>query len=282
MKKWNRLVAAAFLAATAPVAALAQTSAVVAPVVVTGEVVRYEPGRVLVVKGLDGREVSYTLTAQAAVPAEVQVGRTVSVLTERGADGTAAVTRVTTTSITPEGQVKRSTEETRVEPGGVIRQNRHTTVSGEVVSYTPGTSIVVRDATGQQTTFTLTPKVGVPAEVQVGKRVTLHTEPGADGTTTVARVTTTTITPEGEMKRTVEETRTAPGGQSTKTTTVSVQGTVQAFVPGKSLTVQKSDGTRVLYVIGEGTTLPADVAVGKVVSIRSLPVVETVVIEKQQ
>ena len=84
------------------------------------------------------------------------------------------------------------------------------------------------------------------------------------------------------MKRTTEETRTKPGGETSKVTTVTVQGTVQALVPGKSITVLRPDGTKVLYVFGENATLPADVAVGKVVTIRSLPVVETVVIDKQQ
>jgi len=257
-----------------------QTETMTAPVIVTGEVIRYEPGKLLIVR-TDGKEMSYTLTPTVTLPTEVQVGRTVSVHTERGSDGQTIVTRVATTSVTPEGQVKRTTEETRQEPGGVIRQKKTTTVSGEVVSYEPGRTIVVRPTTGEPVTFTLTPNVKVPADVQVGKKVTLHTEPGPGGATTVARVTTTSITPEGQVKSTTEETRIKPSGETSKVTTVTVQGTVQAMVPGKSITVLRPDGTKVLYVFGEGATLPADVAVGKVVTIRSLPVVETVIIDKQ-
>src|SRR5688572_3409213 len=80
------LVVAGFLAAGVPLAARAQqTEVVVAPVVVDGEVIRYEPGRTIVVKS-DGREVSYVLTPEVTLPADLQLGRRVSVHTERGAD----------------------------------------------------------------------------------------------------------------------------------------------------------------------------------------------------
>jgi hypothetical protein len=232
------------------------------------------------VRGSDGREVSYVLNEKSTIPADVQVGRVVSVHTERGADGNTMVSRVTTTTITPEGQVKRSTEERRVEPGGTVRESKVTTITGDVISYTPGHTIVLRDPSGQQMTYQLNPTVAVPAELQVGKKVTLYTEPGVNGNT-VSRISTTTITPEGQMKNTVEETRTKPTGETTKTTTVSIQGTLQGYVPGKSLTVLRSDGSRVMYVINPNTTLPADLAVGKIVSIPSVPVVQEIVIEKQ-
>ena len=107
------LVVAGLLVASAPLASQAQqTEVVVAPVVVSGAV-RYEPGRAIVLKS-DGREVSYVLTPELALPADVQLGRRVSVHTERGSDGTTRVTRVVSTSVTPQGQVQRTTEETRV------------------------------------------------------------------------------------------------------------------------------------------------------------------------
>jgi hypothetical protein len=269
------------IAGLGPAAAFSQTptETVVVPVDATGEVIRFEPGKILVIRS-EGRDITYTLTPSITIPAEVQVGRTVSVRTERGADGTTTVSRVVTTSVTSEGQIKRTTEETRVEPGGTVRRNKVTTVSGEVVSYEPGRTIVVRQS-GQDKTFTLKPDLMVPAEVQVGQKVTLHTEPGAGGAVVVSRVTTTSMTPDGQIKRTTEETRTQPTGESTKTTTVTIQGTVQAFEPGKSITVLRPDGTKVLYVIDGTATLPSDLAIGKTVTIRSMPVVETIVIEKK-
>jgi len=262
------LVVAGFLVAAAPLASQAQqTEVVVAPVVVSGEVIRYEPGRAIVLKS-DGREVSYVLTPELALPADVQLGRRVTVHTERGADGTTRVTRVVSTSLTPEGQVQRTTEETRVgESGTVVREKR--TVTGEVVSFVPGKTIVVRPAAGEPLSLALA--ASATGDVQVGQRVTLYTEPCADGTTTVSRITTTAITPEGQTKRTVEETRTSPTGETSKTTTVAVQGTVKTYLPGKTLTVLKADGTPVTYTIAQGAAMPPDLAVGKVVSIRSMP-----------
>ena len=266
------LVVAGLLAAAAPAASQAQqTEVVVAPVVVSGEVIRFEPGRTIVIKS-EGREVSYMLTPELALPAEIQLGRRVTVHSERGADGTARVTRVVTTSLTPEGQVQRTTEETRVGESGAVSQKSTTTVSGEVVSFVPGKNIVIRRSPGDDVTMALGSNVVLPSgDVQVGQRVTLHTEPGMSGDTTVTRITTTAITPQGDTKRTVEETRTSPAGDTTKTTTVTVQGTVKTYLPGKSFTVLKADGTPVTYKIAEGATMPADLAVGKVVTIHSVP-----------
>lgn len=266
------LVVAGLLAAAAPIAGYAQQAeVVVAPVVITGEVIRYEPGRTIVLKS-EGGEMSYVLTPELTVPAEVQLGRRVTVHTERGADGTTRVTRVVTTSLTPEGQVQRTTDETRVGESGVVSQKKTTTVSGEVVSFVPGKSIVVRRSPGDDVTMALGTNVVLPSgDVQVGQRVTLFTEPGADGNTTVSRITTTSVTPEGQAKRTVEETRTSPTGDTTKTTTVTVQGKVQTYLPGKSLTVLRSDGTPVTYRIAEGAAMPPELAVGKVVTIHQVP-----------
>jgi hypothetical protein len=277
------LVVAGLLAVVAPAAGYAQqTDVVVAPVVVTGEVIRFEPGRTLVVKS-DGRDVSYVLTPELSVPAEVQLGRRVTVHSERGADGTSRVTRVVTTSLTPEGQVQRTTEETRVGDSGLVTQKK-TTVTGEVVSFVPGKTIVVRRSPGDDVTMALSSAVEMPpAEVQVGQRVTLYTEPGADGNTTVSRITTTSITPEGQAKRTVEETRTSPTGETSKTTTVTVQGTVKTYTPGKSFTILKTDGTPVTYKIAENANMPADLAVGKVVTIHQIPGSGLrIVVEKEQ
>src|SRR4029450_11227585 len=100
------IVSGLAVVAAAPSVGWSQSEVVVAPVVVTGEVLRYEPGRILVLRS-SGREVTYTLTPDIAVPADVQLGRNVSVYTERGADGTESVRRVTTTSLTPQGEAKR-------------------------------------------------------------------------------------------------------------------------------------------------------------------------------
>ena len=104
----------------------------VQPVVISGEVVRYEPGHVIVVRSRDAGEVSYTLMPSLTVPADVRVGRTVTLYTEPGENGATLVKRVTTTSVTPGGDVKRTTEETRTSPTGERTTETTTTVSGTV------------------------------------------------------------------------------------------------------------------------------------------------------
>lgn len=274
------IVSGLAVVAAAPTTGWSQSEVVVAPVVVTGEVTRYEPGRIIVLRS-GGREVTYTLTPDISVPADVQLGRNVSIYTERGADGNETVRRVTTTSLTPEGEVKRTTEETRVGESGVVRQ-KTTTVTGEVVSFVPGRNIVIRRSPGKDVTLTLGPRATLPAEMQVGQRVTLYTEPGPDGNTTVTRVTTTSLTPEGQTKRTVEETRTSPTGETTKTTTVSVHGRVQTYLPGKSVTLLKADGTSTTYVLTDTSQIPTELAMGKMVTIRTMPSgeIQTIVVEK--
>jgi hypothetical protein len=157
-------------------------------------------------------------------------------------------------------QTQTYTETTRTEVKPVI-------INGEVVRYEPGHVIVLRTRDKGEVSYTLMPSVTVPADVQVGRTVTLFTEPGADGTTLVKRVTTTSVTPSGNVKRTTEETRTSPTGESTTETTTTVSGTVQAYEPRKSITITRADGTQVTYMINEQSQLPAGIAIGRRVTI---------------
>lgn len=232
-----------------------------------GVVVRLEPGKLMVVRGPDMKEVTYNFGPTLTLPADVAVGRTVEFDTERGTTGdTWVVTRVTTTTM-PDGSMERVTERT-VTPAG---EESYTTVSGEVVSFEPGRTLVLRDASRKTVTYTLTPELTVPADVRIGRQVTVFTEPGTAGTTMVRRVTLTT-TPEGDVKRTTTETHTHPSGAMHTTTTTSIDGVVETYVAGKSLTLTRPDGTRVTYIVNERSNIPADLAVGKRVFIRTVPV----------
>jgi hypothetical protein len=144
------------------------------------------------------------------------------------------------------------------------------TVQGDVIRYEPGRTIVIRGADNKEVTYTLSPSITVPAEVQVGRRVTLYTEAGSDGTALVSRVVTTSVTPEGNVKRTTEETRRGPSGTTTKVTTTTTSGKVEAYIPGKTLTVLRADGSRVTYVVNEQSQLPSDLVIGKTVAIQPL------------
>jgi hypothetical protein len=232
-----------------------------------GVVVRLEPGKVLVVRGADMKEVTYTFGPSLTLPSDVAVGRNIEFDTERGTGDTWVVTRVTTTTM-PDGSVERTTERT-VSPAG---EPTYTTVTGEVVKFEPGRTIVVRDNYNKAITYNLTPDIVIPGDVAIGRNVTLFTEAGAGGITLVKRVTLTSTTPEGDVKRTTTETRTHPSGAMTTTTTTTIDGVVQSYEAGKSLTLTRPDGTTVTYVINPTSQIPADLVVGKRVFIRTMPV----------
>jgi hypothetical protein len=151
-------------------------------------------------------------------------------------------------------------------------ETKQVTIDGEVVRYEAGKVIVIRGADNKETVYTLAPTAVVPAEVRIGRRVTLFTEPGKDGATQlVSRVTTTSVTPEGNLKSTTEDTRTLPSGITTRTTTTTYTGTVAAYETGKTLTITQSDGSKVTYLINEKSTVPADLMIGKTVTILPMP-----------
>jgi uncharacterized protein YndB with AHSA1/START domain len=154
----------------------------------------------------------------------------------------------------------------------VQTETKYVTVDGEVIRYEPGKVIVVRGADSKEVTYTLAPTLVMPADIQVGRRVTLYTEPATNGgTQIVSRVTTTTVTPEGQVKRTTEDTRVLPSGATTKTTTTSISGKVASYEAGKTLTITKADGSKITYLIDKTSRVPADLGVGKTVTILPLP-----------
>jgi len=144
------------------------------------------------------------------------------------------------------------------------------TITGEVVRFQPGQTIVLRSS-GKETTYTLSPSVTLPGDLQIGKTVTLSTEPAKDGSgpAMVTKVTTTSMTPEGQIKTTTEKTETSPSWDMTKTTTTTISGMVSAFEPGQFITIESPDHQTVRYTITKESQLPQDVAVGKTVTIRT-------------
>ena len=151
-------------------------------------------------------------------------------------------------------------------------ETKYVTVDGEVIRYEAGQTIVIRGADNKDVTYTLSPSIAVPAEVKVGRRVTLYTEPGLDGKTQlVSRVTTTSVNAEGDVKRVTEDTRTLPSGAVTRTTTTTnTTGTVAAYEAGKTLTITRSDGSTATYVLNRKTKVPAGLVIGKSVSVAPL------------
>lgn len=148
---------------------------------------------------------------------------------------------------------------------------RVVTITGEVVRYEPGQTIVIRQPDSKVTTYTLSPSANLPNDIQIGRTVTLSTEPSSDGSgpAMVTRVTTTSMTPEGQTKTTTEKTETSPSGDTTKTTTTTISGTVSAYEPGQFITIEGPNHQTVRYTINQESQLPQDLTIGKTVTVRT-------------
>jgi hypothetical protein len=162
------------------------------------------------------------------------------------------------------------------------------TVTGSVVQYSPGQSIVVRGSDGKATTYTLGPELQVPSDVQIGRSVTILTQPGANGgQAVVTRV---------EVKAANPSDSSSPSSSSTQTTTVQsesspsapgISGRVTAYQPKQFITIQEAGKRPVTYIIDPQSDLPQDIGVGKMVIITSStaegsskPVVRTVTVTR--
>ena len=166
-------------------------------VTVDGDVVRYVPGSTIVIRGADGKEVAYTLAPSVVMPEEVTVGRRVTLYTEPGKDGAIQlVSRVTTTIVSSEGNVKRTTEDTRVLPSGATTKTTTTTNTvGKVAAYEAGKTLTITRADGTKVTYLLNEKSTVPVDLVVGKSVSIlplaTKNPAKPVAQTITYVTTT-------------------------------------------------------------------------------------------
>jgi len=169
-------------------------------VTVEGDVVRYDAGQRIVIRGADNKETVYRLRPSLMVPPEVGVGRRVTLYTEpnTAGGGTQLVSRVTTTSITPEGNVKRTTEDTRHLPSGTTTRTTTTNISGKVEAYEAGRTLTITQSDGSKVTYLINAKSRVPADLVVGKTVSIQplatTVSGEPVAQTITYVTTTTTT----------------------------------------------------------------------------------------
>lgn len=184
-----------------------------------------------------------------------------------------------------------------------------TTVTGSVVQYSPGQSIVVQGADGKTTTYTIGSSVQVPADVQIGRSVTLSTQPGKNGAqATVTSIEVKTVNPAdsplppGRAEKASNQYSGSSGQSSevpptsglasgtsasqmsqseTTQTTTTYSGKVTAYSPKQSITIEEPGNKTVTYVIDAQSELPQDVAVGKTVTITTRtvegkPVIRTV------
>lgn len=181
----------------------------------------------------------------------------------------------------PSQNPENTTTTTQVTDDGMNRTTKTTTVEGKVVRYEPGKTIVVVGPDSRETTYTLSSSVVAPADVRVGRVVSLSTEPGTAGAVTVTRITTRSMGPDGSMK-TETQTHTQNSAdpmssQSTyKSTTTQmspnagmISGVVSAYEPGRSVTFMMPDKSTVVYTLDTSSQLPSDLAVGKTYSVET-------------
>jgi hypothetical protein len=142
------------------------------------------------------------------------------------------------------------------------------TVTGEVVRYDAGKAIVLRGADGREVTYAIAPAISVPAGVAIGRRVTIVTEPSADETVLVTRITTEAA-PDGGVAATTEKTAASSSGE-TKSQITSTYGTVSAYEPGKAITILRPNATTVTYTIDANSTVPDGISRGRRVVIRTI------------
>ena len=175
--------------------------------------------------------------------------------------GTAALAQDASSSSSQ--QTTTTSQSTQVTDDGVARTTKTTTVEGKVVRYEPGKTIVVLGPDQKEVTYTLATGVNAPADVQIGKEVSLSTEPGENGAVMVHRITTRSVTSDGQIKTDTQTRTMDANGNQTTTNATNITGTVSAFEPGKSVTFQLPDKKTVVYTIDNSSVVPSDIAVGK-------------------
>jgi hypothetical protein len=179
-----------------------------------------------------------------------------------------------TTAIAPDGSTRTTT--------------KTTTVEGKVLRYERGKTIVVLEPGDREVTYVLAPKAAVPADIEVGRIVSLSTENSASGPMTVTRITTQSVTPEGNLKTETRAKGTTPAGNQVASTTTTVTGIVKAIRTGRSVTLVLPNESDVEYALDASSVVPAELSVGNTVTVVTTTtttgapgVAKTVTISKQ-
>lgn len=150
--------------------------------------------------------------------------------------------------------------------GTTTTTTTRTTFRGSIVRFEPGHVIVLREG-NRDVSYTLTPDVDVPSDVAVGNVVTVTTRPG---TTTVSRIVTNDTDAEGRPRQTTETRRMDEQGNMVTTRETTVFGTVSAYEPGKSVTIE-DHGKKVTYIMTDASQAPSSIRIGKKVRIYTVP-----------
>lgn len=194
MKSFAMLLASV-IAAVATIAASQEASPTPAPattprkiprsVTTSGEIVRYDAGKTIVIRQSDDRIVTYELAPAVPVSAEIHVGNRVTILAVPSADGVVRVTRVTpmgpdpvpaapappAASVTPNAEI----------PSAAQAKTQTTTAYGTITAYEPGQSISILQPNGKTVIYAIDGDSSLPTGIATGKTVVVRTitRPGA-------------------------------------------------------------------------------------------------------
>lgn len=167
-------------------------------------------------------------------------------------------------------QETTSTQKTEVTDDGTTRTTtKTTTVEGKVVRYEPGKTIVVLGSDNREVSYTLGSSVVVPGDIRTGRYVSLSTEPSASGPVTVTRITTRSVTPEGNIKTETQTHSTDADGNRSSMKTTQITGTITAVDPGHSVTMLLPNKSTVEYTVDSSSVVPSDLAVGKTYTVQT-------------
>ncbi|HMA17942.1 MAG TPA: hypothetical protein VKS03_05850 [Thermoanaerobaculia bacterium] len=141
------------------------------------------------------------------------------------------------------------------------------TVTGEIVRYEAGRTIVLRDADGREVTYAIAPTISSQVGIVVGRRVTIVTEPSANETVMVTRITAE----DGpDSAPATMSGRTAAPSVEAKSQITSTLGTVSAYEPGRTITILRPNATTVTYAIDANSAVPTGISAGRRVVIRTI------------
>ena len=151
----------------------------------SGEIVRYDAGKTIVIRQSDDRVVTYELAPAVPVSPEIHVGRRVAITAEPAANGVVRVTSVTpigpdpipaapaspSASVTPNAEI----------PSAIQTKTQTTTAYGTITAYEPGQSISILLPNGKTVICAIDGDSALPTGIATGKTVVVRTitRPGA-------------------------------------------------------------------------------------------------------
>lgn len=270
-------LAAVVLFAAAPVLAETGTTTIHTSdgktVTITGTVTEYVPNKTIVIRDSGQKVMTYTLGPNVVVPSDVVVGKTVTLYPATA--GGNVIQKVVTTKVNEQGNLETTTRSTET-----LADGSTITTTGTVVEFVPNKTLVIRNPENRVITYSLQPGVAIPADVAVGKTITVYANPGTTGTGSASVTRVTTVASDGSTKTTTKTSETDALGNTTTTEEVTVEGVVSGYTASKTVTVKSTDGTSYTYTIDRASAIPTDLAIGKRVVLRVAPVGEQRIVRK--